>query len=105
MVHFEDLRQTAFQAEKDLNSYQAKQGLNNQSDSGKLAISGRPRASFTDKFIQCLSLVSMNQLPSALLPMELTSSTALAQPPLEATTARSLRMREVPGMTVAGKKL
>jgi hypothetical protein len=27
MVHFEDLRKAAFDAENDLNSYQAKQGL------------------------------------------------------------------------------
>ncbi|KAJ5246111.1 hypothetical protein N7468_001094 [Penicillium chermesinum] len=33
MVHFEDLRQTAFQSEKELNSYQAKQGLGKKSDS------------------------------------------------------------------------
>ncbi|KAF3394579.1 hypothetical protein F1880_005138 [Penicillium rolfsii] len=33
MVHFEDLRQTAYNAEKDLNSYQAKQGLGRKSDS------------------------------------------------------------------------
>ncbi|KAJ5179512.1 hypothetical protein N7492_002722 [Penicillium capsulatum] len=31
--HFEDLRKTAFNAEKDLNSYQAKQGLGPKSDS------------------------------------------------------------------------
>lgn len=31
--HFEDLRQAAFNAEKDLNSYQAKQGLGKKSDS------------------------------------------------------------------------
>lgn len=30
----EDLRKTAFQAEKDLNSYQAKQGTGKKSDSG-----------------------------------------------------------------------
>ncbi|KAJ5444208.1 uncharacterized protein N7458_008080 [Penicillium daleae] len=33
MVHFEDLRQTAYNAENDLNSYQAKQGLGRKSDS------------------------------------------------------------------------
>ncbi|KAJ5911582.1 uncharacterized protein N7473_000885 [Penicillium subrubescens] len=33
MVQFEDLRQTAYNAEKDLNSYQAKQGLGRKSDS------------------------------------------------------------------------
>lgn len=32
---FEDLRKTAFQAENDLNSYQAKQGVGKKSDSGK----------------------------------------------------------------------
>lgn len=34
MVHFEDLRKTAYDAENDLNSYQAKQGLGKKSDSG-----------------------------------------------------------------------
>lgn len=34
----EDLRKTAFQAEKDLNSYQAKQGVGKKSDSGKSMI-------------------------------------------------------------------
>ncbi|KAJ5084639.1 hypothetical protein NUU61_009218 [Penicillium alfredii] len=33
MPRFEELRQTAFQAEKNLNSYQAKQGLGQKSDS------------------------------------------------------------------------
>ncbi|KAJ5364094.1 uncharacterized protein N7496_009807 [Penicillium cataractarum] len=33
MVHFDDLRQTAYNAEKDLNSYQAKQGRGRKSDS------------------------------------------------------------------------
>ncbi|KAJ6005501.1 hypothetical protein N7451_003445 [Penicillium sp. IBT 35674x] len=33
MVHFEDLRKTAYDAENDLNSYQAKQGLGKKSDS------------------------------------------------------------------------
>ncbi|KAJ6102140.1 hypothetical protein N7486_004567 [Penicillium sp. IBT 16267x] len=33
MVHFEDLRNAAFGAQKDLNSYQAKQGLGKKSDS------------------------------------------------------------------------
>jgi hypothetical protein len=33
MSHFEDLRKAAFDAEKDLNSYQAKQGLGKKSDS------------------------------------------------------------------------
>ncbi|KAJ5636595.1 uncharacterized protein N7484_009908 [Penicillium longicatenatum] len=32
-AHFEDLRKAAFDAEKDLNSYQAKQGLGKKSDS------------------------------------------------------------------------
>lgn len=36
MVHFEDLRKTAFQAENDLNSYQAKQGVDKKSDSSKM---------------------------------------------------------------------
>jgi hypothetical protein len=36
MAHFEDLRKTAYQAEKDLNSYQAKQGLGKKSDSSKM---------------------------------------------------------------------
>lgn len=36
MVHFEDLRKTAYDAENDLNSYQAKQGLGKKSDSSKL---------------------------------------------------------------------
>lgn len=31
--HVEDLRKVAFDAEKDLNSYQAKQGLGKKSDS------------------------------------------------------------------------
>ncbi|KAJ5278947.1 hypothetical protein N7478_004319 [Penicillium angulare] len=31
--HFEELRKAAYDAEKDLNSYQAKQGLGNKSDS------------------------------------------------------------------------
>jgi hypothetical protein len=35
-AHFEDLRKAAFDAEKDLNSYQAKQGLGKKSDSSKL---------------------------------------------------------------------
>lgn len=34
--NLEDLRKTAFNAEKDLNSYQAKQGLGPKSDSSKL---------------------------------------------------------------------
>ncbi|KAJ5748808.1 uncharacterized protein N7511_010504 [Penicillium nucicola] len=33
MAHVEDLKHAAFQAEKDLNSYQAKQGLGKKSDS------------------------------------------------------------------------
>ncbi|KAJ6079140.1 hypothetical protein N7467_008893 [Penicillium canescens] len=33
MAHFEDLRKTAYKAENDLNSYQAKQGLGKKSDS------------------------------------------------------------------------
>ncbi|KAF7719878.1 Uncharacterized protein PECH_000942 [Penicillium ucsense] len=33
MVHVDELRKTAFDAEKDLNSYQAKQGLGRKSDS------------------------------------------------------------------------
>lgn len=33
MVHSDDLRQTAYNAEHDLNSYQAKQGLGRKSDS------------------------------------------------------------------------
>lgn len=36
MVHFEDLRKAAYDAENDLNSYQAKQGLGKKSDSSKL---------------------------------------------------------------------
>jgi hypothetical protein len=36
MAHFEDLRKTAFQAENDLNSYQAKQGVDKKSDSSKM---------------------------------------------------------------------
>lgn len=32
----EELKQTAFNAEKDLNSYQAKQGLGKKSDSSRL---------------------------------------------------------------------
>lgn len=34
----EELRKTAFQAEKDLNSYQAKQGVGKKSDSGAFPI-------------------------------------------------------------------
>ncbi|KAJ6119454.1 hypothetical protein N7523_003734 [Penicillium sp. IBT 18751x] len=33
MAHFEDLRKAAFNAENDLNSYEAKQGLGKKSDS------------------------------------------------------------------------
>ncbi|KAJ5157227.1 uncharacterized protein N7482_008327 [Penicillium canariense] len=33
MVHFEDLRQAAYNSENDLNSYQAKQGVGRKSDS------------------------------------------------------------------------
>ncbi|OGE58397.1 hypothetical protein PENARI_c001G07731 [Penicillium arizonense] len=33
MAHFEDLRKTAYKAENDLNTYQAKQGLGKKSDS------------------------------------------------------------------------
>ena len=39
MAHFEDLRKAAFNAEKDLNSYQAKQGVGKKSDSSKLILS------------------------------------------------------------------
>lgn len=38
MTHFEDLRKAAYDAEKDLNSYQAKQGLGKKSDSSKLPV-------------------------------------------------------------------
>lgn len=36
MAHFEDLRKTAFNAEKDLNSHQAKQGSGRKGDSSTL---------------------------------------------------------------------
>lgn len=36
MPTVEELKQTAFNAEKDLNSYQAKQGLGKKSDSSTL---------------------------------------------------------------------
>jgi hypothetical protein len=36
MAHFEDLRKTAYKAENDLNTYQAKQGLGKKSDSSKM---------------------------------------------------------------------
>lgn len=36
MVHFEDLRQAAFNSQNDLNSYQAKQGIGKKSDSSML---------------------------------------------------------------------
>jgi hypothetical protein len=48
MVQFEDLRQTAYDAEKDLNSYQAKQGLGRKSDSS----THQPLFSITRNF-QC----------------------------------------------------
>lgn len=38
MPTVEELKQTAFNAEKDLNSYQAKQGLGKKSDSSRFDI-------------------------------------------------------------------
>ena len=35
MPQFEDLRQAAFQSQKEANSYQAKQGVGRKSDSSK----------------------------------------------------------------------